>query len=285
MSVYEIITDRIVKSLEEGTVPWQKPWTTKMPINFVSRKPYRGINPFLLSLQNRKSPYWLSYKQMVDLGGNLKMDDKKASMVIFWKWLDANKDVKDADKKDLIPMLRYYNVFNLDQIEGIEVPAENKLEFTPVESAEKVVAGYPNPPKFREGGDRACYSPSNDEITMPVKESFTDIEGYYSTLFHEMTHSTGHTSRLARTEVVDIKHFGSESYSQEELVAELGASFLQAETGIASKSVQQNSEAYIKSWIGVLKDDKKFIVHASAKAQKAVDWIMNRKFEEGGNNV
>lgn len=280
MSVYEIITERVIKSLEGGTVPWQKPWTTKMPVNFVSKKPYRGINPFLLSLQNRKSPYWLSYKQMVNLGGMLKADDKKASMVIFWKWLDANKDVKDADKKDLIPMLRYYNVFNLDQIDGIEVPVENKLEFTPVESAEKVVAGYPNPPKFTEGGDRACYSPSLDEITMPVKESFTDIESYYSTLFHEMTHSTGHKTRLARPEVVDVNHFGSDDYSKEELVAEMGASFLQAETGITSKSVQQNSEAYIKSWIKVFKDDKKFIVHASAKAQKAVDWILDRKYVE-----
>ena len=279
MSVYSIITDRIIKSLENGEVPWRKPWTTKQPMNLVSKKPYRGINPFLLMLRERKSPYWVSYKQMIDLKGTLKADDKKASLVIFWRWIETDK--QDADgKPEKIPMLRYYNVFSLDQIEGIEVPEELKLEFTPVNMAEKVIEKYPNPPRIEEGEHRACYSPSRDIITTPAKETFASVEEYYSTLFHELSHSTGHKDRLARPEVVDTVHFGSDDYSREELVAEMGASFLQAETGIASKSVQQNSEAYIKNWIKRLNNDNKLIVHAAAKAQGAVDWIMNRKFED-----
>ena len=195
MNVYEIITDRIIKSLEAGEVPWRKPWTTKQPANLVSKKPYRGINPFLLMIQKRKSPYWVSYKQMLDLKGTLKADDKKASIVIFWRWIETDK--QDADgKPEKIPMLRYYNVFSLDQIEGIEVPEELRLEFVPVKMAEKAIAGYPNPPKFEEGGYRACYSPSDDIITTPAKESFVGAEEYYSTLFHELSHSTGHKDRL-----------------------------------------------------------------------------------------
>lgn len=280
MSVYEIVTERIIKSLESGVIPWKKPWKTGMPMNFVSKKPYRGINPFLLT--GRKSPYWMSFKQMVALGGKLKEDDKKASMVIFWKFVDT--DEKDDDgKTKKAPMLRYYNVFNLDQIEGIEVPEEEKLEFTPIEQADKIITGY----TFRNGPSilhlnegKACYSPSADSITMPQKESFIGVGEYYSTLFHEMVHSTGHKSRLARPEVMDIIRFGSDTYAQEELVAEIGSSFLQAETGIENTAVQQNSEAYIKSWIQKLQNDKKFVVIASAKAQRAVDHILDRKFEE-----
>lgn len=276
MSVYEIVTERIIKSLESGVVPWQMPWRTKMPMNFVSKKPYRGINPFLLT--GRKSPYWVSFKQMVSLGGTLKENDKKASMVIFWKFVDT--DEKDDDgKTKKAPMLRYYNVFNLDQIEGIEVPEEEGLKFTPIELADKVILGYPNCPAINYGGDRAAYSPSLDKITMPVKESFIGVGEYYSTLYHEMVHSTGHSSRLNRAEVMDVIRFGSDTYAQEELVAEIGSSFLQAETGIVNTAVQQNSEAYIKNWIKRLSDDKKFVVLASARAQKAVDYILDRKFD------
>lgn len=282
MSVYEIVTDRIIQALEAGVVPWHQPWKVGQAMNLVSKKPYRGVNPLILSLQNRKSPYWVSYKQLIDLGGTLKPDDKKASMVIFWKWMDT-KEKDDEGEMVKIPLLRYYNVFNLDQIDGIEAPKEEKLEFTPVEMADKIITGYTfrNGPSFLEAGDRACYSPTADMITMPAKESFDGVGEYYSTLFHEMTHSTGHKSRLARKEVVDVNLFGSDDYAQEELVAEIGSSFLQAETGI--ESVHQNSEAYIGNWIKVLKNDKKFVILSAAKAQRAVDLILNRKFEGGGD--
>jgi antirestriction protein ArdC len=272
MSVYEIVTERIIKALESGTVPWKKPWVGGTPTNLVSRKPYRGINRYLLS--GRNSQYWVSYKQMVALGGTLKEDDKKASMAVFWKWLDP-KDAKPGEEDRKIPLLRYYNVFNLDQIDGIEAPATEKLEFTPVERAEQVIAAYPNPPKIKTKGDQACYIPKLDEIDMPKKEDFTSVPGYYSTLFHEMTHSTGHEKRLDRG--MDATAFASESYSKEELVAEIGASFLMAETGIEADFSKSNSEAYIKGWLDRLNGDKKFVVFAAAAAQRAVDHILDRK--------
>lgn len=281
MTVYEIITDKIIKSLEGGVIPWHKPWTAMMPTNFVTKKAYRGINPFLLAFEGRKSPYWVSFKQMVALGGRLKEDDKKSSIVVFWTWLESKKE-NEKGEKDLIPMLRYYNVFNLDQIEGIEVPAEDQLEFKPIEAAEKVVEGYENRPPVTHGGDRAYYSPLLDKIQMPAKETFTSEENYYATLFHEMVHSTGHKSRLAREGVTDVKAFGSESYSKEELIAEIGASFLMGETGIVNSRTEENTTAYIQNWLQQLRGDKKMVVHAAANAQKAADWILGRKFGDNG---
>lgn len=275
MTVYEIVTERIVKALESGTVPWKMPWTQRRPMNLVTRKPYRGINTFLL--RGRSTPYWVSYKQMVALGGKLKEDDKKASIAIFWKWLDNKKATTPEEKEKKIPLLRYYNVFNLEQIEGIPVPSAETLEFTPVERAEKVVAGYPNPPKILTKGDQACYIPGLDELHMPKVEDFNSVEGYYSTLFHELTHSTGHSSRLNR--ITDIAAFGSEEYSKEELVAEIGASFLMAETGIEVDDSKNNSAAYIKGWLDKLRGDSKLVVFAAAKAQHAVDHILDRKDE------
>lgn len=213
---------------------------------------------------------------MVALGGHLKENDKKATAVIFWKWLDTPTQ---EDEDHVSPMLRYYNVFNLDQIEGIEVSDDQTIVFTPIERADTVVAGYPKAPPIRHEGSRACYSPPLDTIYMPLKETFISVENYYSTLFHEMVHSTGHKSRLGREGVMDSIGFGTETYSKEELIAEIGSSFLCAETGIERTDLDENTTAYIQNWLTKLKGDKKFVVMASAKAQRAVDWILDRKFD------
>lgn len=276
ISVYEIVTERIIKALESGTVPWRMPWKQRIPMNFVSKKPYRGINIFLLS--DGVTPYWLSYKQAQSLGGQVRKGEK-GSLCVFWTWLKKEEVQDNGDKKDKkIPFLRYYTVFNLSQIDGIEIPKEPEdIEFNPVENAEKIVSGYQNPPKILTKGQQACYIPSLDEIDMPKKESFLSIPEYYSTLFHEMTHSTGHEKRLNRfKDETDKEWAEGNGYSREELVAEIGASFLTAEAGIECDMTRKNSEAYIAGWLKQLRSDKKFVVMAAARAQNAVDLILNR---------
>ncbi|MGZ8938674.1 MAG: ArdC family protein, partial [Limisphaerales bacterium] len=225
-TVYEIVTERIVALLEQGTVPWQKPWATSgedcMPRNLVSKKPYRGVNVFLLHAMSFESPHWLTYKQAQELGGNVRKGEK-ACPVVFWKWLDA-KDEPNGEKKR-IPLLRYYHVFNASQCEGIEVPATEKQgrAHDPINSAEQIVAGMPKLPEIQHGRDRAAYSPAFDRVFMPTPEAFQTGEHYYSVLLHELTHATGHQTRLNRKGVAgsdgEWSAFGSTPYAKEELVA------------------------------------------------------------------
>ena len=193
--------------------------------------------------------------------------------MVFWTIFE-----KDCDTH--IPVLRFYTVFNLEQTMGIPakyIPVltpENQIVFDPIGNAEEIIANYQNGPIIQHGGNRACYSPSLDRIMMPERIQFEKEEEYYSTLFHEMTHSTGHWSRLDRPGMENIR-FGSENYSKEELIAEFGAAFLCAQTGIAHATIQ-NSGAYIKNWLEKLRNDKKLAIQAAHKAQKAVDFIMEK---------
>jgi antirestriction protein ArdC len=279
-TVYNVITSRITELLERGVVPWHKPWKGggESPRNLISGKPYRGINVFLLNASCFTSPYWLTFKQAGERGGNVKRGEK-GFPVVFWKWLDVED--KEAGKTKKIPLLRYYTVFNSTQCDGIEPPADNEptREHTPVESAESIVAGMPHRPEIKTGLSRAFYSPSNDSVGMPAAEQFGTGEDYYSTLFHELTHATGHESRLNRKGVSgsegEWSSFGSNLYAREELVAEMGAAFLCGEAGIVERTIDQ-SAAYVASWIQRLKDDAKLIVTAAAQAQKAADYILDR---------
>jgi antirestriction protein ArdC len=276
-SVYQIITDRIVSLLENGTVPWHQPWNTgnQAPQNLVSKKPYRGINPFLLNSMHYASPYWLSFKQAQELGGNVKKGEK-ACPVVFWKWLDGQD--KETGEKKKIPLLRYYSVFNVNQCEGIDAPTIEGAtrEHSPVQAAESIVAAMPKRPEIKHGLDRAFYSPALDYVGMPNPEQFKSAEDYYSVVFHELTHSTGAESRLNRKGVASgNQSFGSESYSKEELIAEFGAAFLCGTVGIVERTID-NSSAYIASWLQRLKNDSKLVVQAAAQAQKAADFILNK---------
>lgn len=278
MTVYEIVTDKIVKQLEAGTIPWRKPWTggaQGMPKNLVSGKPYRGINVMLLGLAGFNSPYWLTFNQCKQLGGKVKTGET-ATMVVFFKPLKKKEKDKDGVEKDkTIPMLRYYKVFNTDQTEGLKVPEMDTVEtfeHDRIEACEKVVSGMPKPPTIEHGRGRASYSPSSDTVCMPNKENFETAEGYYCTLFHELVHSTGHDSRLNR-KTVGVANFGNKDYSKEELIAEMGAAFLSAFTGIDT-ATQENSSAYIANWIGVLRGDSRLAVTAASAGQKASDYIL-----------
>lgn len=276
VSVYQIVTDRILALLDKGVAPWHKPWSAcGIPhSNAISRKPYRGINAFLLSASGFGSPYWLTFKQAKEAGGNV-IAGSKGLPVVFWNWVESKTERTADGKPKKIPFLRYYTVFNAEQVEGIEFPAvktDRGADFKPLEEAERIAAQMPNSPRLAWGGDRAFYRPSTDSVQMPPKESFESVAAYYSTLFHELTHATGHESRLARKGVCEVAAFGSATYSREELVAEMGAAFLCAFSGIDAHVEQ--SAAYLKGWIDALKGDEKLVVTAAAQAQRASDFIL-----------
>jgi antirestriction protein ArdC len=177
-------------------------------------------------------------------------------------------------------MLRYYTVFNLEQTTGIETPMElHKQTFQPIERCEALVTSMPQRPTLHHGEPRAYYRPSVDAINMPRPELFDSPEEYYSTLFHELTHSTGHARRLNRPTLTDLCPFGSTNYSKEELVAEMGAAFLCGICGIENRTVD-NSAAYIASWLRVLKHDKQMVILAAAQAQRAADFIQGVTYQD-----
>ncbi|GFO56722.1 hypothetical protein GMSM_37290 [Geomonas sp. Red276] len=286
MDIYQTVTDRILQLLEAGTCPWRKSWSGGSGIarNLVSKKPYRGINPFLLAASPYSSPYWLTYRQAVSLGGHVKRGEK-SSMVVFWKMLDkktADQEAEETTKHGKIPMLKFYNVFSVEQCEGLSVPPEPEEvvnEFTPIEKAAQVPKGYRGAPTIRHGGNRAFYRPADDIVQMPHPHTFDQSESYFSVLYHELGHSTGAAHRLARKEVVDLNGFDLHDRQVEELVAEFTASYLCAHAGISPQTIDL-SAAYIDSWMKVLrsKENKKMLVIAAARAQAATDHILGKQF-------
>ena len=277
-SVYEIITSQILAELERGQVPWRKPWRAELPLNLISGKQYRGINVFLLASQGYESRYWLTLNQANKLGGRVKPGEH-STLVTFWH-IGEEKTVRQADggeRKQTPFLLRYYRVFNVCQTEGIadKLGLGNTAERVPsIELCEIIADGMPNRPAM-EQSNRAWYRPSTDTVGMPARGLFSSSEEYYSTLFHELTHSTGHPSRVGREGIERLNTFGSELYSREELVAEMGAAMLCGITGIASRTLD-NSAAYLQSWLSVLKSDSRMVVTAASSAQKAADYILGR---------
>ena len=286
MNAYQIITDKIIAMLEKGTVPWRKPWGQSTldgaPINLVSQKPYRGINVFLLASSGYDSPYWLSFNQAKQCGGHVNKGER-SSMIVFWNWIDketGKTDSKGQQVVDHIPFLRYYNVFNVNQCdlpEGAVPSLPDKPAIEPIAACETIIHDMPDKPAIsHNGGNRAYYRKTTDSVHMPDRSRFEKQEEYYSTLFHELTHSTGHPSRLNRQTLTGNNRFGGENYSREELVAEMGAAFLCGTAGIETQTLD-NSGAYIASWLRALKDDNRLVVVAAAQAQKAADYIQAKQ--------
>jgi len=278
--VYTIVTNRIIEHLEKGVVPWRQPWADAgLPKNLVSGKPYRGINVWLLSTLNYPQNCFLSFKQVKELGGTVKKGEK-AQEVIFWKWLEVeNKETKEKEK---IPMLRYYNVFNISQCEGIpqeKLPPVVENKNNPIETCEKIINEMPKRPDIRNKEQRAYYNRLEDYVNIPKMETFNKSEDFYNTLLHELVHSTGHSERLNRKELLESKGMRSDKYAIEELTAEMGTSYLKSYAGIPIEELENNA-SYIQGWLERLKNDKKFIVHASSQAQKATDFILNIQNKE-----
>jgi len=277
LNAYDRITEHIIALLEQGTVPWHKPWQAKTgwPCNYVSKKRYRGINVFILKAMHYESPWWLTFRQASQLGGRVRKGEKSCP-VVFWKQMKLADKESGEEKK--IPLLRLYHVFNAAQCDGLKDAPAMTEEVGIIKPAE-LVAGMPQPPVIKHGMSCAFYSPLDDCVGMPVRERFTTEEGYYATLFHELVHSVGHSSRLNRPTLAQNNGFGSDAYSKEELIAEMGAAYLCGQAEIGGQTIA-GSAAYIKGWLGKLRDDKLLIVQAAAQAQKAVDFILGRTFSE-----
>jgi antirestriction protein ArdC len=280
--VTDVINQRIMELLEKGTVPWRKTWNavSNQPRNLVSKKDYRGINVFILACMPYNSPYWMTFAQVQSKKGHVRKGEK-STPVIFWKWIDrkdADVGLNDTSSNGKIPMLRYYSVFNLEQVEGVEPPPATETitnTFTPIERAEQIIANMPLRPDIHFGGNQPAYHPLLDYVKMPAREAFESPEEFYGTLYHELSHATGHQKRVGRKGITEPSYFGSHDYSFEELISEMSSAFLCGHSGI--ERTIENSAAYIQGWLKALKGNQKWLVMAAAQAQKASDYILNRK--------
>ena len=275
--IYQEITNQIISDLERGLPVWEKPWEKGFmgfPINAFSESFYSGVNTLILWLRQSnigfETSQWITFLQVKKLGGSIKKGEKATRIVFYKKLVIADEE---NDKEKTIPLLKTHAVFNLSQTKGlehlIEKPSfENKSQFQDVEKAEQLIRESKADISFAPV-DRACYLPVEDKIIMPKKEQFKTQEGFYSTMFHELSHWTGHKSRLDRPA---SNKKGSKSYAFEELVAEISASFICCHLGFEYST--QHS-VYVKDWLEVLKEDNRAIFRASSKAQKATEFILN----------
>ncbi|KXX67397.1 zincin-like metallopeptidase domain-containing protein [Flammeovirga sp. SJP92] len=305
---YDKVTEILFQRIEKEGLFWRKSWKDSgtgyaykgkaimSPINLFTKKSYRGMLNHM-SLWGGETPLWLTFKQVQKLKGKIKKGSK-ASTVYFWAAIDATtKEIIDWDKfrelqaidKDLaFVSLKFYKVFNYSDTEGIDlkrhsitkIEIKKQIDFKEVELAERIVEGMPKRPLLKHGGTGAFYMPGDDYVNMPHKETFESEHFYYSVLFHELGHSTKHKSRLNTTlkERPSGRTIGGKkgkSYSEEELVAELCASYLCSITGIWFHTLQDNSAAYIKGWMSeYYKTDKDFVSRAIGNAQKAATYII-----------
>ena len=278
-SVHEKIANIIIEKLRKGIVPWREKWTSSWPPrNLISKKPYRGINLLLLSGLKYELPYFLTFKQVKYLKGSVIKGEKAHFAVSFRK-------TKSNAQSRVNFELQFYHVFNISQCKGIaskHIPWQINGGFNPITEAKHITSNMPNPPKINFSSHKPCYIPDKDRINMPQINSFKSEEELYATLFHEMIHSTGHCSRLGRKSINRIAAFASNVFTWEELVAELGTAFLCGEAGI-SNLAGNNSSEYIQGWISRIMNDKTMIVFAANAAQKACDYILNRKKMETDN--
>lgn len=274
-NVYQLVTDRIIEQLNHGVIPWEKPWTgvRSGAYNRISKKPYSLLNQMLL----QHSGEYATFKQWSELGGKVKKG-AKSEIIVFWKIFEKEEENENGEKKKVsYGILKYYNVFHISQVEGVAPLEKPFAEVKPIEAADKVIFDYVN----REGidfqelaSDKAYYSPSRDCVVVPMKEQYKHISEYYSTTFHELTHSTGHKTRLDRLTSGANAAFGTATYSKEELVAEMGSSYLMNLLGLETVKTFRNSTAYIQNWLQVLKNDCKFVVSAASQAEKAANFIL-----------
>lgn len=273
--MYAIINNMIMDKLQSGKAPWRQTWNDFGPArNYVNKKPYRGINALLLNNLDFEYPLYLTFLQAKELGGHIKKGSKSIE-VIYWKTLEFENE----DKIKKIPFLRYYNVFNIECVDGINIKLPTKYVNDPIEQAETIISDMPSKPIIEHGGDQPYYNWKEDKVKVPHRDNFILSDEYYATLFHELAHSTGHESRLNRDTCMKPAAYGTSDYCKEELVAEIATCFLCGEAGIAN-AVINNSSAYIKFWLErlthILREDTKAFVKASALAQKAVDFILHR---------
>ena len=298
-NVYQMVTDRIVEMMQQGIIPWRKPWHfgavdsgEEQAISYATRRAYSALNQWLLGEPGE----YLTFNQIQERGGSIRKGEKSRMVVFFKSATYTDKDPETGEEKQhSYPLLRYYNVWHLNQTEGIptKIPAgEHQPQASgpaPLEAAEAVILDYlQREAELRFQNDkptgRAYYSPAEDMVVVPMLGQYDNAAEYYSTTFHELTHSTLKESRCNRVSGNAHSYFGNADYSREELVAEMGAAMLCSNAGIDNKQAFRNSVAYIQSWIAALKNDPKMMVWAASRAEKAARYILgesNMKSNEG----
>lgn len=278
--------------IEQGVAPWRRTWSTYgLARNYGTDHIYTGINLLLMNNTMHPIPYFLTFKQVKEQGGRIKKDAKAEKVIYFdMYYKDVNDKTlskeeaiqrrKNGEEIQILKFIKYYNVFNIEDIEGFEFQIQ-EIELKPnekIDGCESIIENMPKRPELRQiNANRACYAPELDFVNMPSIEQFESAEYYYATFFHELVHSTGHASRLAREEVMNPQKFGGMAYSKEELVAETGASFLCSSVQIDYDNIIENNVAYLAGWLNVLREDSKFIFKVASNAQKAADYILNRR--------
>ena len=273
-AVYSILTNKVLEMIKGGTAPWRRPWVQNGAPRSIAMAPgkgYRGCNYFLLSMVSAARGFgnnWATFNMIKERGGKIKEGQEKEHYPVFYYSGPQEDDEGNVLRR---PCFLYTRVWNLDQIEGIEIPAVQTRTHEPIAECERVVNGYQNAPKIEHRGDVACYNPVFDRILMPDASAFNRASDYYATLFHEMAHSTGHESRLNRAELKTLsdKH----AYSLEELVAELTAVFLCDHAGIVNAQLE-NSAAYLNGWFAALSKEPKMFATAASRAHRAADFIL-----------
>ena len=295
---YQMVTDRICEMLEQGFIPWDKPWAMANSCAWSGQDghSYSLLNQFMLADPKKKyknwdelvediAGEWVTFKQALNRGGCVRKGEHGRTVVFFKQMQSVKEDDEGNEVVKTFPVLKWSTVFKVSQCDNIEqkfhTDAGSLYDFNPDKTADEVASDYVS----REGitlkvknCDKACYSPSTDTVLVPLPEQFKNNAEYYSTLFHELTHSTGHQKRLNR--IVKPAAFGSEDYSAEELVAEIGSASILATLGIENDRSFRNSAAYVQNWLKALKNDKKMIVTASSKAEKAIKMILNIREEK-----
>lgn len=299
--VYQMVTDAILARLEAGSIPWQMPWhNAGGPRNYATNRAYTGINAFLLNMVGGL-PLFMTFNQAKEKGGNIRKGAKGYPVTFFSV---VKKQNAETQKEEKVFILRYYTVFNVADVEGIEIKLPEGpalVEPATDETCEAIVNDWKQCPPIKQMQNQAYYSPQLDYVNMPARKQFVSTEAYYATLFHELAHATGHQSRLNRPEINEGIKFGSKAYAKEELVAEMGAAFLCAVAGINPASLDNNA-AYLQSWMRrlnpdnkanfptkeaqaaywteKLKEDKRLVVSAASFAQKAANMILGVQPEE-----
>jgi antirestriction protein ArdC len=268
--IHQQITDQILAAMENAKTTGRRLWDSQpsLPLNLTTNKPYSGINVLMLWAaglsRGYTSPFWLTYKQAESMGGQVRKGETSTLCVFFKPWESQQENENGETETVKGAIAKGFRVFNLDQVDGIQAPAtEERQPFTAIADAERILSS--SPARIEIGGTQAFYRPSSDTIHLPNRESFINSEAFYNVALHELTHSTGHKTRLDR----DFSgRFGTEAYAFEELIAELGSAFLNADLGILGATLPDHAD-YLSNWIAILKGDKKAILTAAAQASKA----------------
>lgn len=287
-NVYEIVTQKIIERIESAIkngkkLTWLKGWNGYAPRNYITQRPYRGINLWLLP----DGGEYITWAQLCDIHKKnpeikLKKGCKK-HLIVYWNIVEKIEEVDGEEVKKMVPLLRYYYVYHISDVEGLESKIQ-KFEHNPIEEAEKVIRNYCIRTNLDfqevEGSDKAYYSPREHKVRVPSKNQFKHLEEYYSTVFHELGHASGKIlGRFKEDDVVSM--FNRESYSREELVAEFTAAMVCSSLGIETKETVENNQAYLQGWLSAIKNaDSTFLVRAAAAAQKASDLILNVKHQD-----